>query len=85
MEAAVVAAATYSGLTVEPNHPAKANAAQSLAAAHGLPDVSQLLRTLNTARKAAAYGDRNLPQLDGRHLAAQIEQYVTAVALLIES
>lgn len=85
VEAVVMAAATYSGLTVEPNHPAKAGAAQTLAAAHGLPDVSPLLRTLNAARKAAAYGDRALPQLDPGHLAADIERYVTSVAALIES
>lgn len=85
VEATVMAASTHAGLAVPPNHPAKAQAARDLAAAHGLPDVSGLLGTLNAARKAAAYGDRALPQLDPCRLAGDIERYVEAVAALIES
>jgi hypothetical protein len=84
VEAAVMAAAAHDGLAVEPNHPAKAAAAQSLARAHGLPDVSVLLRTLNAARKAAAYGDRELPKLDPQRLAREIERYLEAVTKVIE-
>lgn len=84
VEAAVMAAASHTGLAVEPNHPAKARAAQSLARAHALPDVSTLLRTLNAARKAAAYGDGELPRLDPQRLAREIERYVQSVATLVE-
>lgn len=79
VEAAVMAAATHSGLTVPPSHPAKADAASRLAARHGLPDVSRLLAVLNTARKAAAYGDRSLPSLNAEKLAREIEAYARAV------
>ena len=51
VEAAVMAASAHGGLAVQPNHPAKAQAARDLAAAHGLPDVSGLLGTLNAAAK----------------------------------
>jgi hypothetical protein len=85
VEAAVMAAAAHGGIIVEPNHPAKAAAAATLARTHGLPDVSGLLRTLNAARKAAAYGDRDLPRLDPRILAREIERYADAVAALIAS
>ncbi len=50
----------------------------------GLPDISDLLRKLNDARKAAAYGDIELPELDAEDTAAEIEEYVEAVAALLE-
>ena len=50
----------------------------------GLPDISDLLRKLNDARKAAAYGDIELPELDAKDTAAEIEEYVEAVAALLE-
>jgi hypothetical protein len=84
VEAAVMAASAHDGMRVEPNHPSKATAAQTLARTHGFPDVSGLLRTLNAARKATAYGDRELPRLDPVRLAREIERYVQAVAKLIE-
>ena len=84
VEAAVMAAATHAGWTVEPKHPAKAGAAQRLARAHALPDVSTMLRTLNAARKAAAYGDGAMPRLDPQRLSREIEHYVELVTRLIE-
>jgi hypothetical protein len=83
VEAAVMAAAAFTGVAVEKTHPAKAAAARSLAHRHGLPDVSALLGTLNAARKATAYGDRPLPPLDPAQLLREVEQYVDAVANLI--
>jgi len=41
--------------------------------------VSDLLRDLNDARKAAAYGDMVMPDLDHEDVAAEIERYVQAV------
>ena len=35
------------------------------------------------ARKAAAYGDVDFPELDAEDLAARIEEYVEAVATLL--
>jgi hypothetical protein len=43
-----------------------------------------LLRSLNEARKAAAYGDVEAPDLDAEYIAMEIEAYVEAVAELIE-
>jgi hypothetical protein len=51
---------------------------------HGLPDVAQLLRDLNNARKAAAYGDIPAPNLNAEDVAIEIEQYVDAVGQLLE-
>lgn len=83
VEAAVMAAASFAGFSVDKTHPAKAAAARSLANRHGLPDVSTLLATLNAARKAAAYGDRPLPPLDPAQLLTEAEQYVESVANFI--
>jgi hypothetical protein len=49
----------------------------------GLPDIAGLLRDLNDARKAAAYGDVERPDLHAEGIASQIEQYVDAVAALL--
>lgn len=49
----------------------------------GLPDIAGLLSDLNDARKAAAYGDMERPDLDAEDIASQIEVYVNAVAALI--
>jgi hypothetical protein len=83
VEAAVMAAAAYAGVSVDKTHPAKATAARNLALSHGLPDVSTLLATLNAARKATAYGDRALPPLDAEQLHREIARFVDAVAALI--
>lgn len=84
LEAAVEAAAMHVGLSASRKHWEKAETAGELHKKHGLPDVEQLLHDLNDARKAAAYGDVTAPDLDAEQLASQIEQYVGAVAELLE-
>jgi len=54
LEAAVEAAAIHLGLSTSRRHWEKADTARDLQKNHGLPDVEQLLRDLNDARKAAA-------------------------------
>jgi hypothetical protein len=49
-----------------------------------LPDIDQLLRDLNDARKSAAYGDIPAPDLEAEYVASEIERYVDAVAALLE-
>ena len=46
--------------------------------------MEQLLRDLNDARKATAYGDTEAPDLDAEETASRIEEYVGAVAELLE-
>lgn len=82
LEASIVAAAWKVGVEPSRSHPGKAKAAHSLQS-HGLPDVADLLSDLNVARKAAAYGDVDFPELDAEDLAARIEEYVEAVATLL--
>ena len=82
LEASIVAAALKVGLEPSRSHPGKAKAASSLQA-HSLPDVAELLSNLNVARKAAAYGDVDFPELDAEDLATRIEEYVEAVATLL--
>jgi hypothetical protein len=84
LEAAVEAAAIHLGLTTSRRHWEKADTARELHRNHALPDVEQLLRDLNDARKAAAYGDIESPDLDAEETASRIEEYVGAVAELIE-
>jgi len=84
LEAAVEAAARHVGLSTSRKHWEKAETAGELHKKHGLPDVEQLLHDLNDARKATAYGDVIAPDLDAEHVAVQIEQYVDAVAELLE-
>lgn len=50
---------------------------------HGLPDVGDLLRTLNEARKSAAYGDVEAAELDAQDLVSALQEYVEAVAALV--
>ena len=52
---------------------------------YGLPDVEQLLRDLNDARKAKAYGDIEGPDLNAAQTAIRIEEYVEAVTVLVEA
>jgi hypothetical protein len=81
LEAAVEAAAKKVGLPTSRKHWEKADLAGVLERKHGLPDIEQLLRDLNDARKAAAYGDIEGPDnLDAEDTASQIENYVEAVA-----
>ena len=58
LEAAVEAAAAHVGLMTSKKHWEKADIAGELHKKHGLPDVGQLLRDLNDARKAAKPGCR---------------------------
>lgn len=46
---------------------------------YGLPDIVDLLADLNQARKRAAYGDVEMPDLDPEEVARSIEEYVEAV------
>lgn len=84
LENAVEAAAKQLGLATPKNHWLRADLAGELHAIHGLPDVEPLLRNLNEARKAAAYGDVNAPELNAEDIALQIEAYVLAVEQLVE-
>ena len=83
LEAAVEAAALHSGLRTSKKHWEKADLASDLHRKKGLPDISDLLRDLNEARKAAAYGDVDAPELDAEDIATEIENYVEAVAQLL--
>lgn len=84
LEASVVAAAEHIGIAVTRSHPGKVNAAEVLAADHGLPDVSGLLYELNVARKSEAYGDVAFPtDLDAEEVCSAIEGFVDAVEALI--
>ena len=51
-------------MTTSRKHCEKADIADELHAKHGLPEVGQLLRDLDDARKATAYGDVPAPNLD---------------------
>ena len=84
LENAVAAAARHVGTEFRPTHPSKLEAARKLHDAHGLPDVSELLYNLNTARKAAVYGDIAAPELDAEQVATAIDEFVDAVASLME-
>ena len=83
LEAAVEAAALHVGLRTSKNHWEKVDLAVDLNRNHNLPDVTDLLGNLNNARKAAAYGDVEQPDLDAEDLAAEIERYVDTVAALL--
>lgn len=83
LEAAVEAAALHFGLRTSRRHWEKVDTASALHKEKGLPDVSDLLRDLNNARKAAAYGDTEVPDLEAASIASQIEGYVDAVAALL--
>lgn len=80
-----MAAADHVGMSVKHTHPAKAKAAQQLASAHGVPDISSLLGDLNEARKATAYGDTAFPDLDADDLIREVEEYVEQIGELIDS
>ena len=83
LEAAVEAAALHFGLRTSKKHWEKVDLAEDLHKKRGLPDIDDLLRDLNDARKAAAYGDMDRPDLDAEDIASQIEGYVDAVAAVI--
>lgn len=85
LEAAVDAAAIYHGVEARATHPSRVSAARVLTSKHGLRDVSDLLRDLNEARKSAAYGDVEAPDLDAEDLVTTLQEYVEAVAALISA
>lgn len=84
LEAAVEAAAIHAGLPLSTRHWEKASMAATLHSQHELPDVSELLRDLNQARKATAYGDVPHPDLDPERVALGIGQFVDAVSAFLE-
>lgn len=57
LEAAVDAAAIHHSVESQAQHWSRVSAARVLTSNHALPDVADLLRDLNEARKSAAYGD----------------------------
>ena len=87
LEACVVAAALHLGLPqTKRTHPAKVEQARQLAAAHGLPDIDDLLVELNDRRKFEAYGDIELPEDeagDAQDLAAEVRDYFEAVEAVL--
>lgn len=85
LEAAVEAAALHFGLRTSKKHWEKVDLSEELHKRHGLPDISNLLRDLNDARKATAYGDVPLPEFDAEDLASEVESFVAAVEALIPS
>lgn len=84
LEASVAAAAVRVGIGTSKKHWEKADVAGELHRKHGLPDIEQLLRDLNDARKSAAYGDIPAPELNAKDVASEIEAYVDAVVDLVE-
>ena len=85
LEAAVEAAAIHFKLGTSRKHWEKVEIASKLHEKKGLPDVTELLRDLNEARKAAAYGDNPLPELDAEDIASEIQEYVDAVEAVLTS
>ena len=83
LEAAIEAAALHLRLRTSKKHWEKVEIASELHRKKGLPDITELLRDLNDARKAVAYGDIEVPELDPEDVASDIEEYVDAVATLL--
>ena len=69
---------------VRPAHWHRADAAKQLASEQGLDDVSELIRDLNEVRKSEAYGDVIAPELDAEEVAITIEEYIDAVAAVVD-
>lgn len=87
LEALVRAAALKSKETPVVRHWEKADQARKLAQKHKLPDVSTLLSTLNSARKANAYGDEDFDESehDLDDIVEQIENYNEKVAKFVDN
>lgn len=83
LENAVMAAARRLDVPVARSHPSKLGVARALHDELGLPECASLLERLNQARKAVAYGDVDLPDLDANDVAEEIEEYVGAVRRLL--
>jgi hypothetical protein len=85
LENAVIAAADHSKLPWERTHTSKVNVARVLRADKGLPDASSLLVEPNELRKSEAYGEvRPSPPMDAEDVLAEVEQFIEAVAQLVE-
>jgi hypothetical protein len=85
LEALVRAAQLHLGRTPSNKHWEKAKEAEHLHSDHNLPDIGELMRQLNTARKVHAYGDAEFEDdtLDAHDVAALVEEYFEAVRKLI--
>jgi hypothetical protein len=84
LEAAVEAAAAEVGMKTSKSTGKRPRQPQSFHRKHGLPEIEQLLRDLNDARKSAAYGDIPSPDLNAEEVASEIERDVGAVSGLVE-
>jgi hypothetical protein len=86
VEGLIRAAALKSKETPIRTHWGKADQAKNLANKHGLPDVSNLLETLNSARKANAYGDEEFEESDYNidDIVVEIEKYHDKVTEFVE-
>ncbi len=87
VEAAILAASTTAGWQVKKTHWDKEKIAERLHAEHDLPDVAELLRVLNSGRKASAYGDEefDVQEHDPEDIANEIEEFVNAVEAFLGS
>jgi hypothetical protein len=84
VENAVVAAAEQLAIPWQPSHPKKADLAAQLHNDHGLPDVSALLRDLNSLRKSQACGEAPVSSsFDAEDVAVLTEGYIEAVDELV--
>ncbi|MEX0614029.1 MAG: hypothetical protein WD738_08750 [Pirellulales bacterium] len=87
LEALIRAAALKSRETPIRTHWGKADQAKNLAKKHGLPDISNLLSTLNVARKANAYGDEEFDESDhdADDIATEIEKYYDKIKAFVSA
>lgn len=81
----VRAAQLHLGRTPSNKHWEKAKEAERLHSDHNLPDIGELMRQLNTARKVHAYGDAEFEDdaLDAKYVAKLVADYFEAVQGLI--
>lgn len=85
LEAAVDAACLHFGHEVHETHRGRRASAQLLSNRHGLSDVSGLLGQLDAIRLGEAYGDmRELPVLNAKKVAIEIERYLAAVSGMVK-
>jgi len=87
LEALIRAAALRSGETPIRTHWGKADQATNLHKKHGLPDIADLLQSLNVMRKAMAYGDAEFDEskYDAQDIGRQIEDYYGKVSAFVGS
>lgn len=83
-ENAVQAAAEHLSISWQPTHASQMQVAKLLAEKHGLPDVTDVLKDLNSMRLYSAYGDRRFTnRFDSEDIASQAEGFVDAVRELV--